>query len=352
MTNAKPEHFGSWLSEKRFLELVSVVESRARLAGSPDHGAHHWRLVAWTGAQLLETMPDADHLVVLLFALFHDSQRENEYDDPDHGARGATLASELVPMYVPELAQERLELLVKACQLHTTAGPTTEPTLGICWDSDRLNLWRVGTEPSPSYLSTTEAKDAQRIQWAYDLQNMDFTWSEIFTCYRLGSSDEPKHPKPGETSEENEIVAGVAEESRPVGERFGQIPTVFLDRFEGDFELPWDELPLGAMGHASADTSHMEYVVREDERGLYLEYYVTDRFVWGDIHERIYADGELVDDLETIQPVIWHHPDGDPEEERRAYEENNRQVADALRKSGLFPEHDINAHLRTNPDLH
>lgn len=190
MTEAKSEHFSSWLTEERFLELVSVVESRARLVDSPDHGARHWRLVTWTGVEVLEMFQEADDLVVLLFALFHDSQRENEFDDPDHGARGAALATELLPVHLPELAQDRLEKLATACELHTTAPPTNDPTLGTCWDCDRLNLWRVGIEPSPSYLSTDLAKDPELIHWALRLQDLDYTWREIFDRYQYTSFHE------------------------------------------------------------------------------------------------------------------------------------------------------------------
>jgi uncharacterized protein len=177
------ESAGGVVEESAFLQLAKEVESRAPLVHSPDHGAKHWHLVAWTGAELVETMPGADAVVVLLFALFHDSQRENEYDDPEHGARGAALAAELVPLHLPSLAPDRLVLLKKACELHTSAGPTYEPTLGTCWDSDRLNLWRVGTEPSPRYLSTPEAKRPERIEWSYHVQDRDVSWQEILRRY-------------------------------------------------------------------------------------------------------------------------------------------------------------------------
>ena len=166
-----------------FEDLVYTVEKRAPLIDSPDHGAHHWRLVAVAGAELIKTVPAADPLVVLLFALFHDSQRENEYVDPDHGARGALLARELLPKALPALEPARLETLCRACDLHTTAPPTDHPTLGSCWDSDRLNLWRVYIEPSPLYLSTEEAKRPERIQWAEELQERDFTWDVILMMY-------------------------------------------------------------------------------------------------------------------------------------------------------------------------
>lgn len=171
------------ITSSGFLELVDAVEKRSPLVDSLDHGAHHWRLVAVTGSELLPTVPTADPLVVLLFALFHDSQRESEYVDPEHGRRGALLAKELIPSALPDFEANRLHSVCTACDLHTTAPPTDDPTLGSCWDSDRLNLWRVGIEPSPLYLSTEEAKRAERIQWAEELQEQDFTWAEILQSY-------------------------------------------------------------------------------------------------------------------------------------------------------------------------
>ena len=136
-----------------------------------------------TGSELLATVPAADPLVVLLFALFHDSQRETDYIDPEHGPRGAALARELIPAALPQVEDMDLQVLCRACELHTTAPPSGHPTLGTCWDSDRLNLWRVGIEPSPRYLSTEEAKRDERIRWAETLQDRDFTWEEILGMY-------------------------------------------------------------------------------------------------------------------------------------------------------------------------
>jgi uncharacterized protein len=124
-----------------------------------------------------------DPLVVLLFALFHDSQRENEYADPDHGRRGGELARRMLKPPPWMVTQGQLEILVTACELHTEAERTDDPTLGVCWDSDRLNLWRVGIRPSFRYLSTAPARDANRIEWTRRLQDSDVTWARILKAY-------------------------------------------------------------------------------------------------------------------------------------------------------------------------
>lgn len=121
-----------WPPTEDVLALIAEVEAQAPLTDSPDHGSHHWRLVAWTGAELLPTVSEADSLVVFLFALFHDSQRRNEFHDPEHGRRGAKLARELLPSFLPELDVARLEILSRACELHTEASSTTDSTLGLC----------------------------------------------------------------------------------------------------------------------------------------------------------------------------------------------------------------------------
>lgn len=166
---------------ENFEDLVAEVHSRSPLWDSRDHGDHHWRLVAWTGAELLEEEGRGDPLVTLLFGLFHDSQRENEYTDPEHGPRGAKLARELLPQYGVD--QRTIDLVAEACELHTKASATDDPVLGLCWDSDRLNLWRVGTEPDPYYLSTSAAKKPERIKWALELQEEQPSWEEIAERY-------------------------------------------------------------------------------------------------------------------------------------------------------------------------
>ena len=60
-----------------------------------------------------------DELVVSLFALFHDSQRINDYEDPEHGSRGAVLAEEFYTNGRLDLTEEQFELLTETCCGHT-----------------------------------------------------------------------------------------------------------------------------------------------------------------------------------------------------------------------------------------
>jgi hypothetical protein len=43
---------------------------------------------------------------------------------------------------------------------------TRQPTVGACWDADRLNLLRVGMTPDARFMSTAEGRRPERIEWA------------------------------------------------------------------------------------------------------------------------------------------------------------------------------------------
>lgn len=162
--------------------LIEDVLARSTGAESRDHGEHHWQLVGIAGAELLPHLPGADADVVFCFALFHDSMRENDYVDPDHGKRGGALARELLGGR-GLLDDAQLDDLVFACDHHTSARVSDDPTIGGCWDSDRLNLWRVAIEPAPHLMSTVPGRDAGRIKWADGLQDESYSWAEVCATY-------------------------------------------------------------------------------------------------------------------------------------------------------------------------
>jgi len=134
----------------------------AQFAGGPVsiHGPSHWRRVERNGLWLSEKTA-ADVTVVRLFAVFHDSRRQNDGCDPGHGARGAELAAELRGALF-ELSDEAFHLLRRACEGHTDELHSEDPTIGTCWDADRLDLGRVGITPSADYLSTAPAREVAR----------------------------------------------------------------------------------------------------------------------------------------------------------------------------------------------
>jgi uncharacterized protein len=62
-----------------------------------------------------------------------------------------------------------MELLVTACSRHTCGSVSADPTIGTCWDADRLDLARFGIVPDPELLSTAAARSPAFIVWAKGL---------------------------------------------------------------------------------------------------------------------------------------------------------------------------------------
>ena len=78
-----------------------------------------------------------------------------------------------------------MRLLEFACEEHTNGGVDSHPTVGVCWDADRLNLWRVGIRPDPRWLSTEAARSEERIGWPRDLQWERSSWEETCQSFDL-----------------------------------------------------------------------------------------------------------------------------------------------------------------------
>jgi uncharacterized protein len=165
--------------------LVDAVLERSTGKDSLIHGESHWQRVAAAGLALLPETPEADPALVFLFALFHDSMRFNDSFDPMHGPRAAVLARELRGGAF-ELGDEEMDVLSFACEEHTNGGISETPTVGVCWDADRLNLWRVGFEPNPMFLSTEAARSEERIAWGRNLQQEQISWETLFRDFGLG----------------------------------------------------------------------------------------------------------------------------------------------------------------------
>jgi len=170
--------------------LVRAVVGHGAADPESLHGPDHWKAVAANGAGLLMETRGADPSVVLLFALFHDAMRRPRGETPlvhgsghcRHGHRGAALARRLNGE-VFTLSPDRLDLLCAACELHNGAPPTSHPTLGVCWDSDRLDLWRCGVRPDPRRLSTIAAREPFRLLAAREPRTAP-SWRELMRRYR------------------------------------------------------------------------------------------------------------------------------------------------------------------------
>jgi uncharacterized protein len=115
------------------------------------------------------TSTGADIAVVRHFAYLHDSQRVNEGDDVHHGTRAKDFVVELVKVGAISLNKEQIEVLKEACEVHnTTRINHTDPTIATCLDDDRLDLWRMGIQPSDKLLFTEIGKQISQDKSRYD----------------------------------------------------------------------------------------------------------------------------------------------------------------------------------------
>lgn len=139
-----------------FDNLWRYVSAQFPLDPHSPHGPSHWRRVEKNGLMVGEES-GADRTVVRLFAVFHDSRRASEFTDHEHGLRGGEFAQLLRGEFF-ELDDARFALLYYACAFHERGRTSAEPTVGACWDGDRLDLPRVSVQPSARLMSTAMGK--------------------------------------------------------------------------------------------------------------------------------------------------------------------------------------------------
>ena len=149
---------------EELLEILELARSGAPLVDSPVHGEQHWQCVARIGARLAAGTPGADVQFALLFGVLHDSRREGDGRDPEHGLRAAAFIDELHDGGRLTLDARALRRLRDAVTLHDAGRTTRDPIVGVCWDADRLCLPRIGIEPRAELLSTSAGR--ARPGWA------------------------------------------------------------------------------------------------------------------------------------------------------------------------------------------
>ena len=140
--------------------VLELVLRKATANLGSIHGLEHWARVERNGLWL-SRRTGADPWLITLFALFHDSMRENDAHDPDHGPRAAQLAAGIGHEALG-IGPEELELLCRACHDHTRELHSDDPTIATCWDADRLDLPRAGITPRPRFFSTLLGRELAR----------------------------------------------------------------------------------------------------------------------------------------------------------------------------------------------
>jgi len=145
--------------------IVQAILKEYSLPVAGIHGPTHWARVLENGLRLCE-LTGANIEVVKLFAVFHDSRRENEGFDPGHGRRGAELAVQLRHLFT--LSDTEFALLYAACAGHTDELTDPDVTVKTCFCADRLDLGRVGIFPDlrlciPAARTIIEWADARAV---------------------------------------------------------------------------------------------------------------------------------------------------------------------------------------------
>ncbi|MEM7457293.1 MAG: hypothetical protein AAF456_23325 [Planctomycetota bacterium] len=139
-----------------FKNLWAEVERNFVLGKHSFHGPGHWQQVEQNGL-LLAGLNGADKTIVRLFAAFHDSCRESEGYDPEHGRRAAALLTTNRGSLF-EIDDDLFAELHFAISHHNDGTTTDDLNIGTCWDGDRMDLPRVGITPVPSKMNTFHGK--------------------------------------------------------------------------------------------------------------------------------------------------------------------------------------------------
>jgi uncharacterized protein len=173
-----------------FYDILAFVRERSTCTYSWEHGEAHWKLVAQCGLRLGREVENCDTWIVLLFAVFHDAMRCDDGDDWEHGQRACELVHQMAAHHARCLSRKQEYVLATACLLHNRRIPCVHPTMGTCFDADRLNYPRGGTSLDTSQLSTRAAKDPRMIAWsARQLARPVPSWETIWKQFVAGQPD-------------------------------------------------------------------------------------------------------------------------------------------------------------------
>ena len=172
--NNHSKHFSELKERLAIQELSSLDIEAIKQFALKDwelgetHGLSHWQRVERNGIILATS--EVNITVVRLFAYLHDKCRINNSYDVEHGKRAANMINGIRHTLLKELTDNELELLSKACELHTTTLRTGNLTIDTCFDADRLDLERVGIIPYPNKMATSKGQYyAKNLGEFYDL---------------------------------------------------------------------------------------------------------------------------------------------------------------------------------------
>ncbi len=138
-------------------KIVKKIKQQLKISPDSIHAESHWKRVAFFGEYIAKKEGLNTHLIKL-FAYFHDSKRHNDSYDPKHGPRAAEYVKTFKLTELGLNEKER-EQLIFACRYHTYEKKTEDRDILACWDSDRLDLPRIGITIDPDRLFTKTAQN-------------------------------------------------------------------------------------------------------------------------------------------------------------------------------------------------
>ena len=145
----------------KYTTLIDIIKKDFKIDYYGTHGINHWERV-YENTQVLSSHYKIESEVFELFALLHDSKRENEHIDKYHGKRASLFVQELLSKNIISLDAEDAKRLLYACANHTYSDKKNplfdDLIVQICFDSDRLDIGRVGYEIDKNYIATQYAK--------------------------------------------------------------------------------------------------------------------------------------------------------------------------------------------------
>lgn len=120
-------------------ELISLIKENVPFVNLPSgiHDKGHAERVLDFALKLSEFF-EVDRKVIVLSALLHDCGRVNDYDDPEHGERGAVLAKEFIRAHKIDVDAS----LVARCIIGHVKEANTEVECKIIGDADKLDRFR------------------------------------------------------------------------------------------------------------------------------------------------------------------------------------------------------------------
>lgn len=148
--------------------LLPIIIAQFQLPLDSIHALSHWKRVEALGLYISKST-GADTTVVKYFAYLHDSQRNSDGIDIEHGIRAKAFIANLISQRLLVLNRTQEHLLQTACGTHnTTRTLPMDPTVATCLDADRLDLWRLEMQPSEKLLFTVVGKEISKDKLLYD----------------------------------------------------------------------------------------------------------------------------------------------------------------------------------------